>query len=171
MDGLTLEQANARLSTVETKADLINIFQEISIESRGSIEGAKTVLYSGMDGAKIALLTSDPNIRILDKTDAAKFLDIKLNEDFVYALTKVFEKDNPDFIFEKEIKNRNSALNKFLYSTEEGSAWNTISKRFVTATEGEVVTLIGKKASPNRIFFQTELEALKENPAYLGVRV
>ena len=158
MASITLEQANARLAGVESKADLIEILNEISVESRGSVDGAKTVLYSGMNRAKIDLLTSDSNIRILDKTDASKFLNTD-NEDFADALTRVFKKDNPDFKFYKAMKDQNSALNKFLYSAEDGGAWNTISKRFVADTIGEVTTLIGEKAGIERIFFQTELEA------------
>lgn len=156
----TLEEANLALKEVNSKEDIINILKDINIDS----EGTKTVLYSSMDDATISKLKNDSSVRLIDKTVAADFLDYKKNLRLRATLEEVFGKGNPDFDFDIEVENRNSALNKFLFSAGEGNAWDTVSKRFAEATKGEVITMIGEKASPDRIFFQAELKALKENP-------
>ena len=77
MASITLEQANARLAGVESKADLIEILNEISVESRGSVDGAKTVLYSGMDIGELADYT---NNRVWE-ISKSKLLNKSLNLD------------------------------------------------------------------------------------------
>ena len=127
---ITLEKAKEKLKSA-TKEEIIHILEhEVDITSPGS----KTVLYSGMDKATRKTLKADSSIRMIDKTDAAKLID---TEEFDDALKRVFGKaDSPEAI-------------EFLHSTKEGSAWNTVSKRFAKATEGEVILLADKRDCRN----------------------
>ena len=74
--GYTVEQANAELRKIvegklpATKAELTRIIENLSVETSGQ----KTVLYSGMDMNEIDKLAKDPKLRILNNTEAYKFV-------------------------------------------------------------------------------------------------
>ncbi|MGE4472559.1 MAG: hypothetical protein AB7D20_07160 [Sulfuricurvum sp.] len=80
--------------TVITQESLRNIIKDLSLDAGN---GKTTVLYSGV-GELPTSLTSDPNLRILDNTQAAKFLEqarIGQNPEFVNAL-KMLYGEQPD---------------------------------------------------------------------------
>ena len=127
---ITLEKAKEKLKSA-TKEEIIHILEhEVDITSPGS----KTVLYSGMDEATLETLKADSSIRMIDKTDAAKLIT---STEFNDALKRIFGKAD------------SSEAIEFLHSTKEGSAWNTVSKRFAKATEGEVILFVGKRDDRN----------------------
>ncbi|WP_434428574.1 RTX toxin [Xylella fastidiosa] len=76
---LTAEQANALLDSITTKEQLRDLINQLDIHSSGSI----TVLYSGytangLDNSQIiqGMLHNGDTIRVIDTTEAAKFLNI-----------------------------------------------------------------------------------------------
>ena len=166
MANLTLEQANTKLSLAGSLSDVINILKEIDVSS----SGYTTIFYSGNSNnekIKLKQFMDNPNIRIIDKTVAAEFLNIDAEKGNIVlreALSRIFKKDNPNFNIEDDLELKNGSLVKdFLYRTNNG-AWDTVSKRFAVETKGEVIAIIGKDAKVGRTFFQTEFEALKHNP-------
>ena len=167
MANLTLEQANARLKGSNSLNDIIDILKSIDLSSSGET----TVFYSGVSSKdpKITSCADNDKFRMIDKTPAAKFLDIfnedkgKRNIDLTEALERIFKKDNPNFDVDIDLKKESGSLVKnFLYRTDNG-AWDTVSKRFAAATKGEVVTIIGDGAKVERTFYQTELPELLNN--------
>jgi hypothetical protein len=102
--------------------------------------------------------------RVINKTEAGAFLNIDErygipNYALLDALKEVFG-DNP---FDEKSKS-----NQFLYGAivdgvrVPNGAWDMVSARFVEATTGPVVTLVGG-AAPDRVFAQTEVPALLRN--------
>ena len=169
MIGLSLEQANARLKDVDSLNDILDILKEIDISSRGKT----TVLYSGID-RKIQTNLYDTlnsfkrndNFRMIDKTTAAKFLTIngeEANHILLEAIEKIFKKEYPNFnIKEDLIKKDGSLVRNFIYGTCNG-AWDTVSRRFASVTNGEIIILIGNNALTNRTFYQTEFPEIIKN--------
>ena len=165
--GYTKDQADAELRKIvegklpATKAELTRIIENLSVEASGQ----KTVLYSGMDMNEIDKLAQDPKLRILNNTEAYKFVStLEKNEDFIGAWKKITGETNPNF------NDYNSPVGKFIGGEDpvngkprKMGAWDIISKNFVRETQGEVIALIGKNAKVGRVFFQTEFEALKHN--------
>ncbi|ALR04784.1 RTX toxin [Xylella fastidiosa] len=77
---LTAEQANALLGSITTQEQLRDLINQLDIHSSGSI----TVLYSGytangLDNSQIlqGMLHNGDAIRVIDTTEAAKFLNIE----------------------------------------------------------------------------------------------
>jgi hypothetical protein len=74
LDQLAALRASGNLN----ESSLRNLISSLDVSASGSL----TVLYSGPIGdissAEIAAtMASDPNLRVIDKTEAAKFLDVK----------------------------------------------------------------------------------------------
>lgn len=76
---LTAQQANDALNGVNTVDQLRDLINQLSIEA----DGKTTILYSGntADGVSNAqivqgMLNNGDDIRVIDKTEAAKFLDL-----------------------------------------------------------------------------------------------
>ncbi len=107
---LKVAQANALLDSAKSEADLRNIIAQLDT----STPGTTTVLYSGsLNGksgndavhtmAAIAELKKDPNLRILDNTEAFKFMDVMDERSLTYnaklydALERVFGSDPRDW--------------------------------------------------------------------------
>lgn len=157
---LSLNLANASLSQITTAEELRALLKDIDISSPGST----TVLYSGFvngvhSSVVIDELKSNKDIRLIDKTVAAKFLSE--NEELKDALFRIFQSD-PDEI--------GSPANQFLYGQQidgvrqPNGAWDIISKRFAEEASGDVRLLADMNADPRRVFGATELTALLNNP-------
>ncbi|TAL44895.1 MAG: hypothetical protein EPN89_13160 [Methylovulum sp.] len=119
-----LNAAKAQLANLVqgtfTQDDLVNLAKQVDITAEGSV----TVLYSKMG--------SDPNIRILDKTDAFEFLT---SDDFQRALgqtkgVSLAQMKDPSFISPEK-----TALLNWNYDGTAGP-WAGISKNFAEATVG-----------------------------------
>ncbi len=83
MAGISAEEAHKRLESITTKDEFKALVNELSVDVKGVNPGAKTLFYSGkiiqngvlVDTATIAAgLVDDPNIRLIDNTEADKFL-------------------------------------------------------------------------------------------------
>jgi Ca2+-binding RTX toxin-like protein len=133
-----------------TKESLLGLVNQLSVEASGKV----TVLYSGSlgqdafgksvsAGAVIEnLVGRGADIRVVDKTEAAKFLNNEVFRETVQRVTGSLLKDE------------GSAANDFLYNAKEG-AWAKASENFVKATTGEVITWT-PNASSSRTFAQVE---------------
>lgn len=160
----TMEQANTLLANINTEAGLRALISQLDITSTGQV----TVLYSGMMGDNVSnssiiqgMLSNGDDIRVLDKTEAYKFLDISQNEALADALRIIFDGSDPDIV--------GSTANQFLYGNIDANgnripngAWDNISGRFVAASEGEIRTLT-PEANPQRVFAQTELTTILDD--------
>ncbi|WP_027700291.1 hypothetical protein [Xylella fastidiosa] len=76
---LTAEQANALLGSITTQEQLRDLINQLDIHSSGSI----TILYSGYTANGVSnsqilqgMLHNGDAIRVIDTTEAAKFLNI-----------------------------------------------------------------------------------------------
>ncbi|WP_211251111.1 hypothetical protein, partial [Stenoxybacter acetivorans] len=160
---LTMTEANALLANVSTDEDLRNLIAQLDVAGSGST----TLLYSGdiVSGGKahdIALEFSEQNanIRIIDNTEAGKFLDYKTNETLGLKLRELF---GPEF------ETRGSTGNKFLYGENDGTGvWASTSQRFVGEAVGEV-RVLGPGASASGVFALVELPTLLKNPNITAV--
>ncbi|MBK8186315.1 MAG: hypothetical protein IPK77_03180 [Cellvibrio sp.] len=161
---ISFQEAKSLLANITTLDQLRDLIATIDV--RGS--GTQTVLYSGKvgdlgsEGIALALSNSDPNVRIINKTEVADFLISKeLKEWFVdhdYGDAKASGRDGTE----------RSIANKFLFETEyEGKlgAWATASDSFVNSpvTAGDV-KIVGPFADTGRVFGQVEFKALMDNP-------
>jgi Ca2+-binding RTX toxin-like protein len=187
--GLTVTQANALLDTAQTAEDLRNIIRQLDTDTHGSI----TLAYSGgLDRQKgidlgtypdlngytapwtnnvaSELAKTQSNLRVLDNTQAFKFMDIlgdpekpNFNVPFFNALQRIFG-DNP-----RDWEN-NSQANQFLFGSRDASgnrsadgAFDIVSKNFADGATGKVIALV-PFAQEGQVFGATELKALLENP-------
>jgi hypothetical protein len=164
---LTMQEANVLLDNVHTEAELRNLLDQLDINS----EGKTTVLYSGNVAEGIGsgdiikgMLANGDNVRVIDTTEAAKFLDIfsdlNKNQKLIDKLENIFGTD-PTI--------KGTAGNQFLFGQFDSNgtripngAWDAVSSRFVDATVGEVKTLTGG-AGADRVFAQTEVARLLQN--------
>jgi hypothetical protein len=110
---LTFTQANAQLAAVTTADQLRTLIAQVDIFATGST----TVLYSGKlpngnDAGDVtrAMLAQGADIRILDTTDAAKFLDLNQNPDLLNKLKQIFG-DEPGI--------RGTTANQFLFGAQD----------------------------------------------------
>lgn len=137
----TLEQANTLLAGISTEAELRNLISQLDINATGQV----TILYSGRVSGGVSsrdiikgMLSNGDDIRVLDQTEAARFLDMERNTVFTDALKRIFH-DNPS--------TPGSTANQFLNGTK--GAWDIISANFAAETVGEVRTLTSF-ADPSR---------------------
>ena len=157
---LNLAQAKSALAELTkghyTTDDLFNLVQKVDISASGST----TILYSGnVNGIKTSIIAEEmannPNIRIINKTDAARFL---MSDEFIKALgaTQGFslaQMRNEDFSNPQKI----SLLN-WLYDGKIGP-WAKTSERFIDATTGKV-RILTEELRMGSVLMQTELPRL-----------
>jgi hypothetical protein len=174
--GITREQANLRLSKINSPEQLQQLIKELDVTGTGKT----TLLWSGSAGfsgsnnkekisaQRIAnsLATSNSDFRILANTEAARFLDLdRASKNFNHHLASKLDalfSDSPDKIRE------------FLYGSEDAvtkrrigkGIWDAVSENFVKQAQGDVRLIVGG-GGLDRIFAQTELRALMGNQ---GVR-
>lgn len=163
---LTVAQANLLLDGAQTANDLRAIIAQLDISASGSY----TVLYSGGVNGDLwttdvsTALKSHPDARVLDKTEAFKFLDVlderstTYNPKFYDALVRVFGPENGP-------KVKNGAASRFLFGEVVGDqrvpngAFDIVSKAFAKEAVGDVIALI-PNAAPDRVFGASELPEL-----------
>jgi hypothetical protein len=175
---LTKAQANARLSKITTAEQLKELIREL--DTKG--DGSRTLLWSGFaapskpgaqDGIHSGDITNtlrkgDPGFRTIATTEAAKFLEIsKASKDFNPELDKKLKelfKDNRD------------QITAFLYGPTTGDpktrigkgVWDDVSENFVKQARGDVRLVVGG-AGLDKVFAQTEIKALLNNPAVRSI--
>ncbi len=161
MTYLTLAEALAELEENPQKYSTTHALIELAkeLDAKNSY-GKVTLLYSGatiqgVSAASVVLAfqSSGQEVRIVDNTDAAKFLSSPAFEN-AWLRTFGLEKADLDY-FAPSKKAAVDAMYKALYHPTDGP-WADVSRRFVDATEGEVRTLTGG-ALQDRVFGKTEV--------------
>ena len=150
-----------KLSPKELEEELKSIIKDLDTTPYNTTNRATTVLYSA---SSVDDIEKNDNFRILNNTEAYNFLEQKAlekNKPLIHALYKAYG-ETPNF------DNWTSQAGIFIGGDDStmprvGGAWDTISENFVHGAEGNVVTNIGDNAKVNRVFFQTELPAVKAN--------
>jgi hypothetical protein len=158
----TLSKYPDRFNTRETLQDLV---RGMSVDTPGNV----TMLYSGMVNADVssnklalAVARQDKDVRVIDKTEAAKLLS---SDEFINAVATAHG-TTP----KKVREDYTDPGNKFLFDGKDG-LWAATSERFVKDTKTEVVTAT-PYARGDRVFAQVELrEALnnKDIPSINGI--
>ena len=160
----TVEQVNMLLAKVNTEGELRSLIEQLDVEVTGRV----TLLYSGPIGGGAsaadvveAMVAQNEEVRVIDKTEAARFLDIDRNEVLEDTLRRIFADDPLE---------KGSRANQFLFGATDADgrriangAWDIVSEQFVSATTGDVITLT-PFTDPMRVFGATELPALLDNP-------
>lgn len=166
-NGMTNEEVFKALGKLESSGGLTLDVIDQAIASRSVVDpiankDALTIFYSGEPGDLINKISEgkDPNIRIIRRTDAFKFVDDSQLEGFVQAAV---EHDNPTLDAEavkKEVGRRfyeASEYDKAGNLTHKGVGyWTEISRRFAKDTGGKSISLCSH-ASPTRIYAADEL--------------
>ncbi len=144
------------------------------------VDGDVTILYSGITGEyeslgpnrlhsgaiADALYHSGNNVRTIDQSELGKFLNQTkdteyYNEKLARKLEEIF-RDNPD------------DLRTFMDGERVGDVrmnngvWDRAAARYAADAAGEVVTLSGG-AYQNRVFYQTELPIILDNPKVTSI--
>jgi Ca2+-binding RTX toxin-like protein len=146
-------------SDYATTEALQALAKQVSVEAAGEI----TVLYSGLmpdrttkaSAVITGMLDSGANIRVIDNTPVAKLLG---SREFLDATGRAFGitlRDMEDAKFAHPAKD-------WLFGAQN-SPWADASARFANATSGEV-RVLAPLADSTRVFAQTELPALLDNP-------
>ena len=172
MGKLTAEEANNELQrlnstfsnkniSLKDKEDLLRgIIERLDVSTHGST----TVLYSGPieielgengrgTGHLVNELKNNADIRLLDNTEAFKFLNLNKDQDNA-ALRHALES-----IFGDDPISPGSRANQFLYGnnttprTAKG-AWDIISRNFAKGASGNVVAIV-PFAQADRVFGAT----------------
>lgn len=124
----------------------------------GNIQGKVTILYSGSVGdlssnAPVKAMSSQgDNIRIIDNTEAAKFLE---SDPFKLSAAKALNVQIESFVV------RGSDLNKFFSDATTG-AWAQTSTRFAADASGNVLT-ISPLSDGTRVMASDEIPAIFAN--------
>jgi hypothetical protein len=153
-----------RFNKPEAFKDLV---RGISVDTPGNV----TLLYSGMLNADVssnnlalALARQDKDLRLIDTTEAAKFL---ASDECINAVANIHG-TTP----KKVREDYTDPGNKFLFDGKEG-LWAATSERFVRYTTTELVTAT-PYARGDRVFAQVELKEALNNkvvPSINGVPI
>ena len=128
--GITAQEAIARLDTIETKEELAALIDELDTVGNGK---KKTIFFSGSDEIKETVKSLQNEYRTIHSTEAYKFLT---SDEFAEAVEDIIEIPSE----------RNNFVN---VDIGKGGAWDTVSRNFAKATEGEVILLAGKRDCRN----------------------
>jgi VCBS repeat-containing protein len=157
-----LRENNSKTSDYMSQSDLLALLDDASV-TLSSSDSKVTLLYSGdfdstQSGRSLssyqiasAIADTDPiNIRTIDQTVAAKLLS---SPDFGTALEKTgLTSPEIDVLKYGELSDTGQRLSHGL--------WDTVSQRFIEATNGGDFLTITPFARSDRVFAQTELPAL-----------
>ena len=160
-------EANALLTEAKSEDDLREIVGRLDV----SADGKLTILYSGKAAEEVwstdvinGLLKSGEDIRVLDKTEAFRFLDIYSPDRANHHLFDTLER-----IYGTSPRDPGTSANQFLFGAMDqdgkrvpNGAWDVVSAKFASATVGEVRT-ITSYAQPDRVFGATELPRVIAN--------
>ena len=127
------------------------ILDNLSIEDKVADNNALTILYSGEGEYIQQIRNSDSKVRIIDRTEAAHFLN---NDSFEEIINEAIMHD-----YGKGV-DVNDKRNFILYSTNTAEGlWESISNRFVSETKGDVYPLV-QHSVPNRICEKVEIPTI-----------
>jgi hypothetical protein len=170
MSTLTFDQAMNELDSVHTKEQLTDLIRRLDTNTHGSV----TVLYSGMLDSDmhsmdvISGLKNNPDYRILDNTDAFKFLAV--TRDVVTGKIENLKlHDKMVQIFGDMPNDRGSDANNFLFGSKGSdgvriptSAFDIVSANFAQGASGKVIALVNF-ANIGQVFGASELPNILEN--------
>jgi Ca2+-binding RTX toxin-like protein len=125
--------------------------------------GAVTLAYSGYMNSGLhssdvinTLKANKENVRLIDYTDAGKFLD---SDEFRDAVAQSFDLEDSRALSEAP---SDHPANKWRYNATEGP-WALASEKFIGSATGEIWSF-SNGADPTRVFGATELPAALKNP-------
>ena len=137
MENITAQTALDRLDGITTEAEFRTLIDDLSIDVDGKNSYAKTILYSGktlVDGNYVDISTTlenslnDPNIRLIDNTQADKFLSsIYKKESHPDFEMGQMLKDKLEEIFGGNPLNEGTLSNAYL-NNADGGAWDSVSQ-------------------------------------------
>lgn len=170
LENIRQELENIRKSGLQGKKlqhRLANFIRQQSIDAKGNT----TILYAGRinhNNAGIStadvseVMAEDKNIRVIDKTIAAKTLD---NDDFKYLVATslaIQGKDEEEIRYKYENLPYESELGKqktaFMFDGTQG-LWAKTSKRFAEVTR-DAVRIMTVRPRPDSVLLQTEIPTL-----------
>ena len=130
--------------------DVKKVLDKIDIEDEIAADDALTVLYSGEGDVKNQLLNAGSKVRMIDRTEAAKFINDKAFRDIIeFAILK-----------DSSVADYNTFENEYLYCVDPDKGfWASISKRFASETKGDVYALV-QHSVPNRICEKVEIPTI-----------
>lgn len=169
-DEITQELENIRKSGLQGKKlqhRLANFIRKLPIDAKGNT----TVLYAGrIDNKKTSISTSqitdkmieDNNIRVINKTTAARILDDDAFKYLVAVSLAVQGKDEEEIIRKYNDLPYESNLGKqktaFMFDGTQG-LWAKTSKRFAEATT-KAVRIMTVRPRPDSVLLKTEIPTL-----------
>jgi hypothetical protein len=166
---LTAAAANELLHDDITVDELRALMAQLDVSTHGST----TVLYSGMlndtvEATDVIMeMKKDSSLRILNNTEAFKFLDV-LDKDSDTHNAKLYETLYRIFGDDPGGWQNNSTSNQFIFGTKSGvlrspdGVFDIVSANFAKEAVGDVVALV-PKAGADKVFASSELPALLEN--------
>ena len=167
---LTLIEAQKELDALVKSGsfslkDLNSLANKVSVVDTLANDGAVTHLYSKVDIETIVDL-SDANIRVINKTPAAKFLD---SQKFKNAVEEAIQSANPDINAIKNPHEKDKKINElagnYLFGGDTNGTtgpWADASRRFAAETEGKVIAHMGPGAE-HRTMVNVELPEIVNN--------
>ena len=152
-----------------TVDEIREVVKTISVKDPIAARDAVTIFYSGEGSSfpKGLSETAGGEIRMIDRTEACKFLAHKRFEEILEEAIKFENKDiKPESQAFKDIHD------SILYPGSRGSVaegtweasdgfWSIVSRRFASETSGDAYALVSN-ALPDRIFATDELKTLLE---------
>ena len=176
--GLTAEQANERLPKINTPEELRELINQLDTRTHGKV----TILYSAsVNGSTlhtmdaIAHLKQNPDLRVLDNTEAFKFLDCLPDSKNNNHINNPALRDKIIELYGEKPENwrDNTRANQFLFGEQKlidgksyrmpNGAFDVVSANFARGGKGHAVALVGF-AEQDRVFGATELPtSLKES--------
>ena len=167
MSTLTLQAAYQELSNnfafYSNPANRQALLELVGRVDATNSTGAVTLAYSGPMNSGLhstdvinTLKANDENVRLIDKTDAGKFLE---SREFRDVVAKSFGLEDSRALGEAPSTHE---ANKWLYNATEGP-WALASEKFIGSATGEIWGLTNG-ADPTRVFGATELPAAMNNP-------
>lgn len=150
-----------------TKAVLESLVERVSVRDPVAGANATTYLYSGglcegystHDLISVIDQTEGYRARIIDRTDAAKFLE---STDYKNALRTALVNENPVLALPENDGQLKEAVNNYLYDSTNGP-WANRSAEFVETASGNVECLV-PNAQSGRVWWETEFPQLLNNP-------
>jgi|BioPla2DNA2_1021312.scaffolds.fasta_scaffold07270_4 hypothetical protein len=151
-----------------TLSELSDLIGKISVDDLVAPENATTHLYTKVGSNKGFI---NDTIRVLDHTDAFKFLDIFDDEVKTFVVQKL-SKNMPDVSDDVIFK----LADDFLYGNFDNpnditkGLWGEISERFALQTKGAVVTHIGDlDGAATRVWWNVEMPAILNGDSVTSV--
>ncbi len=167
---LTAAQASNLLADVSTPEQLRALIAQIDIFDSGTT----TVFFSGElpnGGTARAvaeeLARQDPNVRILNETEAARFLDLRTNS-ALRARMEVLIGGDPTVPGTSSYNFLNGTSDANGTRTPDG-IWDDVSRRFAAETTGDVRIVVDRATDASRVFGAAELPELLRNTAITSI--